>query len=34
MTGFNVEDVFATAAKDAYFKELKEKQAQDQEPQP
>lgn len=30
MTGFNVEDVFATAAKDAYFKELKEKQAQEQ----
>jgi len=25
MTGFNVEDVFANAAKDAYFKELKEK---------
>lgn len=33
MTGFNVEDVFATAAKDAYFKELNEKQAQEQEEQ-
>lgn len=31
LTGSNVEDVFATAAKDAYFKELKEKEAQAEE---
>jgi Ras-related protein Rab-2A len=30
-TGDNVEDVFATAAKDAYVKEMKEKQAQEDE---
>ena len=30
-TGANVEDVFATAAKDAYFKEMKEKEAQAEE---
>jgi|SanBayMetagenome_1026888.scaffolds.fasta_scaffold121023_2 hypothetical protein len=31
MTGNNVEDVFAMAAKDAYVKEMKEKQAQEEE---
>ena len=30
-TGFNVEDVFATSAKDAYFKEAKERHSSEAE---